>query len=68
MDKVNKIIISIISTILLFTPLILLIILWFLIDEEYRTPEFRTILFTINLFLMIFMLEKIYNTKSFNII
>ena len=64
----DRIIRESISSILLFTPLIFLIILWTYLTTEYQTNEFVTIIFTISLFLVGFMIEKLYKNKSFNII
>jgi hypothetical protein len=56
----SKLLQSLIFSIPLFTPFILIIISWvFFVAEEYKTAELATLIFTISLFMILFIFEKI---------
>ncbi|RLA68994.1 MAG: hypothetical protein DRG30_10625, partial [Epsilonproteobacteria bacterium] len=59
----TKILLSLVFfTPILFSPLILVVTAWhYIIDETYQTAGLATLLFTISLFLILFIFEKIWN-------
>jgi len=57
----SKLFFALISSVPLFAPLILILLSWiFFLDKEYKTAELSTLLFTVSIFLIIFILEKIF--------